>query len=186
MPSSSARVTAARGRRAGRATTVTRDSPKISTASWPSSSGGMARGRRVARDDDVVERRLEHLEHPAASLSAKMPTRPTSLVNVKASLQRGPERAHAGGLWAASTSTVGDRRTISSRPGDVTSANPAAATSRSRRCSPPPRKASTAARAVASVARLVLAVQREEDVGVLPRDPAQRQLLAAEGDLASE
>ena len=47
---------------------------------------------------------------------------PERLVNVKASSSAERSARIPAGLCAASTSTVGDRRTISSRPGEVTSA----------------------------------------------------------------
>ena len=54
----------------------------------------------------------------------------------------------------------------------------------SRACSPPPRKASTAATAHGRVLGLVGAVQRQEQVGVLRSEAAQRDLLPTDGHVA--
>ena len=54
------------------------------------------------------------------------------------------------GLWAASSRIVGERRMISSRPGEVTSAKASATTSASSGVRHPPRNASTAASASAA------------------------------------
>ena len=93
------------------------------------------------------------------------------------------------GLCAASTSTVGDVRTRSSRPGRADGGERGAhrLLRRSARWPrPAPRNASTAASAVDGVLRLVRAEQRQEDLVVLAAEALQPQLLTADGDPALE
>src|SRR5664280_1156248 len=88
---------------------------------------------------------------PATSLSASMPTTPTSRSKANASTKVATSAAAPAGLCAASSTTVGLVRTVSSRPGDTTAAIPARTASSARSPRPPPRKASTAASAPAAL-----------------------------------
>src|SRR5690606_26488715 len=108
-------------------------------------------GRGAAGDHDVVQQRFELLEHRLGVLLLQHGTTPTRRWKVNDSRTASAMAATPAGLWAASTSTVGLRRTTSRRPGEVTSAKAALTTSWSSGCSPPPTNASTAAIARAAL-----------------------------------
>ena len=123
---------------------------------------------------------------PTASLSATIPTSPTSRVKVKASSRAATSDRAPCGLWAASTSTVGERRTISRRPGEVIAATGGREHVGVERLLAAADEGLDGRDGGGEVARLVGAVQREEEVGVLPGEAAEADLLATEGDLAGE
>ncbi|CAM5512871.1 hypothetical protein SVIOM74S_06104 [Streptomyces violarus] len=77
-----------------------------------------------------------------------------SRLNWKASPMASAAARAPAGLWAASSTTVGERRTTSSRPGEATAANALRTMSRSScsaRCAPTPKNASTVASATAAL-----------------------------------
>src|SRR3954454_15436603 len=135
-----------------RGCTLTRSAPKTSTARAPSSSACIARGEVFWVTTSSAQMSSSAASMPATSLPRTTPTTPTSRVKSKDSRTASTVAATPAGLWAASTSTVGLVRTRSSRPGEETA--PKAA--RTVPCSigpvaaPAPRKASTAASAVAA------------------------------------
>ena len=61
---------------------------------------------------------FELVSRPRASLSAITAITPTSGLNAKASVIAAAVARAPCGLWAASSTTVGDRRTTSIRPGN--------------------------------------------------------------------
>ena len=120
---------------------------------------------------------------PWASLSASIAEHDRELVEVEVLARaRRASAAAPCGLWAASTSTVGSMPMSCRRPGEVTLPSPSATTSWPR-----------ATRAVAEerldrgdrdggVLRLVVAVERQEEVGVAPGATADVDDLTADGD----
>ena len=88
-------------------TTMTRCSPKKSTAIAPSRRGDIERGDvvRVTTTSSITGSSISSIA--AASLSANMATTPTSLVKVNESGNGARSASSRPGLWAASTSTVG-------------------------------------------------------------------------------
>ena len=90
------------------------------------------------------------VSRPRASLSAITATTPISGVKPNASVIAAAAARAPCGLCAASSTTVGERRTTSSRPGNRTWANPSRTTSGLSAFRP--RKASTAASACAALA----------------------------------
>ena len=121
---------------------------------------------------------------PRTSLSAITPITPTSGLRSKASSSVATTAAAPCGLCAASSSTVGDRRTTSSRPGTVTAAKPVA---RDVGVEPlEPEERLHRGEREAGVRGLVGPVQRDEDVLDGPLGPVQPHQLAVDGELAAE
>ena len=150
--------------------------------------GGIARG-----DDDRVTTISSSIgssasRMPSASLSASTPTTPTSRVKVNASCTASARTAAPAGLCAASTRTVGLRRTTSSRPGESTPANAGPDDVAGRAGAAAPSRTEERldrGQRAGGVVRLVRAVQREEHVLVACRpSPRRRDQLAADGDVA--
>ena len=123
---------------------------------------------------------------PRASLSARMAMTPTSRSKPKNSWTASASARAPAGLCAASTSTVGLRRTTSSRPGEVTPAKPASTRSMSSGWPPPPEEPLDRGQRAGGVAGLMRAVERQEDVLVVAAEAAQVDQLATDGDLATQ
>jgi hypothetical protein len=102
---------------------------------------------------------------------------PISGEKVKESSRATTVAAAPWGLWAASSTIVGERRMISRRPGEVTSAKASLTTSASN-ASSPPTNASTRGEGERSVLRLVGAVERDEDVLVAAAQALEADHLA--------
>ena len=120
----------------------------------PSSAAGIARAVEFWVHTTSPAPARTPRARPATSLSAITPMTPIEWREGELLLDgRAPLHVAPCGLCAASRTTVGDRRTISSRPGDVTSAKAACTTSGSSPPSSPlpPANASTAASAHAAL-----------------------------------
>jgi hypothetical protein len=92
---------------------------------------------------------------------------------VNASVTAATSASAPAGLCAASRSTTGLRRTTSSRPGEDACAKAPRTTSASS--SMPPTNGLDRGQRDGGVLRLVCAVQRQEDLGVLGGETLQRQ-----------
>ena len=113
-----------------------------------SQSADIARGEEFVVTTTEVTAGSRSSSIVRTSLSARQATTATRWVNAKPSDSAATVAAMPCGLCAASTITVGEDRTTSSRPGDDTEAKPARTVSAS---SPPaPKNASTHARATAA------------------------------------
>ncbi len=91
---------------------------------------------------------------PRTFLSPLAPTTPISRLKSKASPTASAVTRAPAGLCAASSTTVGDRRTTSMRPGEETAAKAlrtVSMSSGSARTAPTPKNASTAASATAAL-----------------------------------
>ena len=132
--------------------TVTRSSPKTSTAAAPSSAAGIARSVLFWVHTTWARCGSSATSRPSASLSPITPSTPISGSKVKESSRAAPTASAPWGLWAASSTTVGLRRTTSSRAGEVTSAKAARTSSASSAWASGPEaaNASTAASATAA------------------------------------
>ena len=128
-------------------TTLTRSSPKTSAAARPSAAADMERGVEFWVHTRCSRYGSKAASRPSWSLSSITPITPTSGLNENESSSAAAAASAPCGLCAASSRIVGLRRMISSRPGEVTSAN--AARTRSSSSSPLP-NASTAASATAA------------------------------------
>ncbi len=126
---------------------MTRSSPKISTADLGElAAAGIARGGGVLGADDVGEVRLERREQPLVVLVGHHADHPDQRRERERVLERGGRRPRRrAGCGRRRARSVGLRRTTSSRPGEVTSANAARTSSSSsgsrRRGTPRPRPA---------------------------------------------
>ena len=121
---------------------------------------------------------------PETSLPRTQPTTPTSRVKSNDSRTASTVAAMPAGLWAASSSTVGDVRTRSSRPGRADGGERGAhgllldrAGGRTRA-----EERLDGRQRGDGVLRLVGPEQRQEDLLVLPAQALQAHLLAADGD----
>ena len=167
--------------------------------------GGHRARRGVRGHHDLREDRLELVEHALHVLVPEDRDDADDPLEVEALGQRPERRRHARGLCPASAITVGERRRMSSRPGELAAANPARTRTGSRPASDSltprvyvpsssvPRYPSAHAgerldgrERAGRVGRLVPAEQRQVHVAVDAAQPLQHELLAAEGDLAGE
>ena len=117
----------------------------------------------------------------AASLSFITATTPTRRAKVNESWMASRRARAPAGLCAASTSTVGLRRTISSRPGESTRRQPGPQHVDVERLLATAEERLDRRDRHRGVLRLVRAVQRQEEVGVLGGQAAQRDLLPTHG-----
>ena len=180
MPSTSASVTAC-SRASGRSrTTVTRDSPKISLRELAERLRSHRPRRGAAGDDDVAERRLEHLEHATASLSATIPTSPTRRVRRRP--PRGPRRRPRPVRVVGSIDEDGGRPAARPRGGRARSSWRRRQRAPRARCAvPPPDEGLDGRDRGGEVAGPVGTVQREEEVGILACEPAEAGLAGRRG-----
>ena len=151
--------------------------------------GSSARGDVDRVTTTSVEHRLERVEHARARpCRASTPTTPTSRSNVEVVVERrarGPaHRRRCAPRRPARSASAAD---TSSRPGEVARGEARRAPTSGSSCSlPPPRKRLDRREGDGGVVRLVLAVQRQEDVLVVAAEAPQRQQLAADRDAAVE
>ena len=116
---------------------------------------------------------------PSASLSPITPITPISGEKVKESSIAAAVAAAPWGLWAASSTIVGLRRMISSRPGEVTSAK--AARTRSASSGSSPAKASTAASATAAFCAWCAPYSGRKTSSYRPRRPWRESIWPPDG-----
>ena len=152
----------ASGQRSAR---TTRSGPKISRRAAAACPRPAPVGT-VAGHHDLAEHRLERRQHRRDVLVGHHPEHPDQEVEVELGGQPSASAAAPAGLWAASMNTVAR---YASAPTALAGGGGEACAHRvdvELALGPAPKNASTAASASAGVLRLVLAVQRQEHVGV--------------------
>ena len=128
--------------------TLTRSSSKMPSATSARASAAIARAVEFWVQITWARRGSSAASRPSASLSSITPTTPISGAKVNESSSAWARASAPWGLWAASSTIVGLRRTTSSRAGEVTPAK--ASRTRSASSGWSPAKASTAASARAA------------------------------------